>query len=122
MFVHGERDGPTRCPTLKILVRVLVAIALLCFTPLLAHAERTCADDSIEEVAGDGAIITMLSGSIWKVDDVDRVDSALWLGTEDVLICHEVRSLKGGGTFVAYTIINKEENGEEVSVDRIGTK
>jgi hypothetical protein len=48
------------------------ALVLLCFTPLLVHAERTCDDDSIEEVAGDGAILTTFSGSIWKVYEVDR--------------------------------------------------
>lgn len=80
---------------------------------VLAYA-RNCEDDSIEEVAGDGAILTMLSGSIWKVDEADRVDSGLWLGTEDVLICED------SGT--RSTIINKEESGEEVHAERIGSE
>ncbi len=82
---------------------------------------KTCEDDSIDEVAGDGAIITMLSGSIWKVDDIDRIDSGLWLSTEDVLICEERASVKGK-TFVDYTIINKDDDGAEVHAARIGSK
>jgi hypothetical protein len=64
----------------------------------------------------------MLSGSIWKVDDVDQVDSGLWLGAEDVLICGEALPMKGGGTFIAHTILNKDENGEQVGAARIGHK
>src|ERR1700733_5462222 len=86
------------------------------------HAEKTGVADTIYEVAGDGAIITMLSGSIWKVYEADQVDSGLWQGTEDVLICSQAIPIKGGATFVAYTILNKEENGEEVSAARIGHK
>jgi hypothetical protein len=86
----------------------------------LAHA-KTCEDDSIEEVAGDGAILTMLSGSIWKVDEVDRVDSDLWLTAEDVLICDEPLTYQGK-TYPLYTIIDKDEEGEEVHATRIGSK
>jgi hypothetical protein len=87
---------------------------------ILAYG-KTCEDESIEEVAGDGAILTMLSGSIWKVDEVDRVDSGLWLGTEDVLICYEPMTYQGK-TLPFYTIINKDEEGEEVHATRIGSK
>jgi hypothetical protein len=83
---------------------------------------KTCVDDSLSAVDGDGAILTMISGSIWKVDDVDRVDSGLWLGAEDVLICSETISLPGGRATSVYTIINKEEGGEEVSATRLGHK
>ena len=60
---------------MKRLGVVIMLIASLSVSSL-ADA-KTCEDDSIEEVAGDGAILTMLSGSIWKVDEVDRVDSDL---------------------------------------------
>lgn len=102
--------------------RIACLAAFLLLIPALAYAEKTCVDDTIEEVAGDGAILTMLSGSIWKVDAVDRIDSALWLGTEDVLICSEALPIKGGGTFVAYTILNKDESAEQVEAARIGHK
>ena len=102
--------------------RIIGLAVLLFLIPLSAQADKTCVDDTIEEVAGDGAILTMLSGSIWKVDEVDRVDSGLWLGEEDVLICSQAIPMKSGGTFVAYTILNKDENGEEVGAARVGHK
>jgi hypothetical protein len=102
--------------------RIFGLATLLFLISVSVHAEKICVDDTIDEVAGDGAILTMLSGSIWKVDDVDRVDSGLWLGTEDVLICSQAIRIKGGGTSVTYTILNKDESGEEVSAARIGHK
>lgn len=43
---------------------------------------------SIQEVMDDGAIIELTDGSIWKVDEADIVDSALWLAAEDVVVCN----------------------------------
>jgi hypothetical protein len=54
-----------------------------------------CAEDSLSEVSGSGAILEMLSGQIYKVDDVNQVDSALWLPTEDVLVCTETKTFQG---------------------------
>jgi hypothetical protein len=41
----------------------------------------------IESVEGDGKVIKLDDGSMWEVDDVDTVDTALWLATEDVVLC-----------------------------------
>lgn len=41
----------------------------------------------IESVSDDGEIIKLEDGSIWRIDDTDTIDSALWLPTEDVLVC-----------------------------------
>lgn len=41
----------------------------------------------IESVSDDGQIIKLEDGSIWEVDDVDTVDSALWLPTTDIVSC-----------------------------------
>jgi len=60
----------------------------------------------------------MLSGQIYRVDDTDQVDSALWLATEDVLICTKNVVYKGK-QFTVYTILNKEESGEEVNAERL---
>ena len=103
--------------------RLLIAIVLILGigTPLTARGTKICEDDSIDEVAGDGAIVTMLSGFIWKVDEMDRIDSSLWLGTEDVLICSESVVFQGK-PLSFYTILNKDESGEEVHARKIGTK
>src|ERR1035441_8267179 len=99
---------------MKRIVCIACIAALLVSIPVLAEAaERRCVDDTIKEVDGDGAILIMASGSIWKVDEVDRVDSGLWLPIEDVLICSQTIPVNGTSVTI-YTIINKEENGEEV--------
>jgi hypothetical protein len=54
-----------------------------------------CEKDSLSDVSGSGAILEMLSGQIYKVDDVDQVDSALWLSAEDVLVCTETKTIQG---------------------------
>ena len=41
----------------------------------------------IEEVMGDGAIVKLEDGSLWQVDAVDSVDSALWLPTTHIAVC-----------------------------------
>jgi hypothetical protein len=77
-----------------------------------------CEKDSLSDVSGSGAILEMLSGQIYKVDDVDQVDSALWLSAEDVLVCTETKTIQGKRITI-YKIINKESNGEEVSASRV---
>jgi hypothetical protein len=41
----------------------------------------------IESVTDDGSIIKLEDGSIWRVDDADTVDSALWLATTEIVVC-----------------------------------
>ena len=59
----------------------------------------------IESVAADGQIIKLEDGSIWEIDAVDAIDSALWLPTTDVVVCGD-------------KLINTEDN-ETVSARRI---
>ena len=89
-----------------------------CFLLTMLAAVMNCEEDSISEVSGSGAILEMASGHIFKVDDVDQVDSALWLGAEDVLVCDQTVTVKGQ-TVHLYKVINKEEDGEEVEATRL---
>ena len=41
----------------------------------------------IDSVTDDGSVIKLEDGSLWKVDDADIVDSALWLPTTDIVVC-----------------------------------
>jgi hypothetical protein len=41
----------------------------------------------VDSVMSDGEIVKLEDGSIWQVDDLDTVDSDLWLATEDVTVC-----------------------------------
>ncbi len=43
----------------------------------------------IESVLDDGSIIKLEDGSIWKVADVDAIDSVLWLPVTNVIVYDE---------------------------------
>ena len=60
---------------------------------------------TIESVMSDGSIIKLDDGSVWEVDDVDAVDSALWLETTEITAC-------------ADKLINTDDN-ESVGAHRI---
>lgn len=59
----------------------------------------------IVSVSRDGSIIVLEDGSAWEVDTLDRINSTLWLPTEDVLVCNGV-------------MINVNQ-GEKITVKRI---
>jgi len=41
----------------------------------------------VGSVLSDGSIVKLEDGSVWKVDDLDVIDTMLWLPTEDITIC-----------------------------------
>lgn len=59
----------------------------------------------IESVSNDGQIVKLEDGSIWEVDAVDTIDSALWLPITDIVACDD-------------KLINADDN-ETVSATRI---
>jgi hypothetical protein len=65
---------------------------------------------TIDEVTGGGEYIKLVDGSLWEVDETDRVDAELWLGTENVIV------VDGHDPLYPYTMINTEEDGEKVHV------
>ncbi len=77
-----------------------------------------CDHDGISDVSGSGAILEMLSGHIYRVDDADQADSSTWLAAEAVLLCEDLVTAKGK-TYRLYEIINKDEGGEEVQAQRL---
>jgi hypothetical protein len=52
---------------------------------LPSAAAMNCEEDSLSDVSGEGAILTTISGHIYRVEEADQVDSGLWLAAEDVL-------------------------------------
>jgi hypothetical protein len=80
---------------------------------------RHCEKDSLSDVSGSGAILEMLSGQIYRFDDVDQVDSALWLATDDVVLICTKSVVYKGKPLKLYTVINKDQSGEEVGVERL---
>jgi hypothetical protein len=53
----------------------------------------------------DGKFVTLEDDSLWEIDDVDTVDSELWLDTDDIVVCPG-------------KLINTEEN-ESVGAKRV---
>jgi hypothetical protein len=52
------------------------------------HAGGGCESGHwIESVMDDGSVIKLEDGSLWKVNDVDTVDSSLWLPTTEIVAC-----------------------------------
>ena len=41
----------------------------------------------ITEVLSDGAVIELEDGSLWLIDEIDRVDTAIWLPISNIVIC-----------------------------------
>lgn len=84
----------------------LIALELLLLGLLCTPAAAGCEQDTIRSVVDDGGVIVLLSGQIYQVDSVDKIDSALWLTAEDVLVCDD-------------KMINIDEDGENVAIRRI---
>ena len=43
----------------------------------------------ISSVNKDGEVVILEDGSVWIVDPVDQIDSALWLPTSDIVACDD---------------------------------
>lgn len=42
----------------------------------------------IEAIEGDGKIIKLEDGSLWEVDDVDTMQTSIWLPVSEVIVCN----------------------------------
>jgi hypothetical protein len=57
-----------------------VALALIASTSVMNTGAMawSCDDDSIDTVSDDGAIVTMNSGAVFRVESSGRSDTAFW--------------------------------------------
>lgn len=71
-----------------------------------AHNSQRCEDGHwISSVLSDGKILKLDDGSVWEVDQIDVIHSAIWLPISNVMICGD-------------KIINTDD-GEQVSARRL---
>ncbi len=77
-----------------------------------------CHEDSTSDVSSSGSILEMASGAIYRVDDADQATTSVWLAAEDVLVCSKTVTYNGK-QFAVLTVINKDEDGDEVNVERL---
>lgn len=83
--------------------RVALLIGLLAVS---AVASANCESGHwLKDKNSEGTILTLEDGSVWKVLNGGELDSQLWLEVDNVLICDDG------------TIINKDENNEQVDVE-----
>ena len=53
------------------------------FMPIPALASTT---HWIKEVSDGGGVVILEDGSIWGIESIDKIDSALWLAADDVVV------------------------------------
>ena len=72
----------------KQFAKALVLAGLCLFSTTLSA--QACEDGHwVENVTDDGKIVILEDGSVWLIDPVDRVDTALWLPTSDIVACSD---------------------------------
>jgi hypothetical protein len=76
---------------------------LLLATLLLANQAQACDEASIQHISPRGDIIELDDGTEWTVSRGDRSTVLSWSEGDEVLICND-------------KIINKDEDGEKISV------
>jgi hypothetical protein len=106
--VHDLKGGRRETMRIGWLAGALAMSITLGVAGLSPAAARggACDEDTIQSVSRDGSILVMLSGAVYRVSNLDRIDSMLWLPSDDVLVCGN-------------KIINTDEDGEKVEVTRL---
>ena len=67
--------------------RTMITMALLMAASVGAQA---CEDGHwIQSVSQDGKVVILEDRSVWIVDAVDRIDTALWLPLTDIVACDD---------------------------------
>ena len=69
-------------------MRSAVGILLALVLSMGATIAQACESGHwIEEISGDGSVVLLEDGSVWLVDEINSVYSAIWLVTDDVIAC-----------------------------------
>jgi hypothetical protein len=70
----------------------------------------------IKEVSSNGAYITLEDGSLWEVNVIDRIDTAIWLPISNITVIVAKNSI---GSF-QYELVNTDD-GEKALAHYLGT-
>jgi hypothetical protein len=74
-----------------------------------------CDETFISDIRHEGAIVATGDGHLFEIDEVDRIDSSLWLVADDLLVCWETYIYEGNQVTL-YTLRN---GGDKVNANRI---
>ena len=64
-----------------------------------------------------GKMIVLENGSKWMVDDIDTIDTSLWLATEEIIVCQSSSKFKG--EFYNFFELINTDNNETVGVEKV---
>ena len=79
---------------------------------------RDCDGDHwISSNSNSGKIIILEDGSKWLIDDIDTIDTGLWMVTEEIVVRRTIVKT-GKNNIILYELINTD-NDEEVSAERV---
>jgi hypothetical protein len=71
----------------------------------------------ISEVSGNGAYIKLEDGSLWEINELDRVDTSLWLAVTNITVLtnkHPIGDFK-------YMLVNTDD-GEQAPAHYVGSR
>lgn len=91
---------------------LVIACAFVGMSVVGCALAESCDNDTIEKKTDDGEYLFMSSGSVYRVMPGDESDSALWLPSDDVLICARLVTVQGRRVQY-FEIINPDE-GEKI--------
>jgi hypothetical protein len=103
-------------PSVRGMLRLCISLFAALFVG--AAVAQSCDRETLQEVAGDGKIITTLSDQMFEVLGGDEITSALWLPASDELICARTTAYQGRG-FLIYELINLDSSGERVLTTKL---
>lgn len=71
--------------------RYCLLLAVAAFFALgMGVAHASCDDGHwVQSVSSSGEIVILEDGSVWKIGALDRIDTALWLPTTDIIACDD---------------------------------
>ena len=91
-------------------MRKAILMLLLVFVSSSAMA-MSCYEDIIRTISPDGAVLIMLSGAMYDVDEADYIYSREWAASNNVSICSVVGNVS--------EISNKDAGAQKISAKRI---
>jgi hypothetical protein len=93
------------------------SLLLVVFILLQYQSANACDEVWLDENIGHGKILKTSDGAIYEIDDVDTVDTSLWLPVSDLLVCSKSFIHKGKYYFF-YDIINLDDK-EKVTATKL---
>jgi len=59
----------------------------------------------IQDISNNGKVVVLEDGSRWEIHRMDRIDTSLWMPTDDITVKD-----KGPSIEYDYTLVNTEED------------